>query len=112
MIDWAEKRATITAKLADKGTPATITRPGGGYDKRTDKRTTGAGTVTPCFAILSTETTSDDQGRLITYDVLTLTEESHVGDTITVGTTTYTVSKAITIAPGGVPIMFSAIVNT
>lgn len=112
MIDWAAKRVRIRDKLAEVGSPATIIRPGGTYDKRTDKLTAAADASVPCFAVLSTETATDDQGRLVTYQVLTLTEESHVNDKIVVGDLTYTVSKAITIAPGGVPIMFSAIVNT
>lgn len=112
MIDWNAKRAKIAAKMAEAGTPATISRPGGTYDPRTDKRTDGPDASKTCFAFLSTQETTDNEGRVVTYDVLTLTEASEVGDTIRVGATTYTVSKAITIAPGGVPILFSAIVNT
>jgi len=111
MTDWSAKRAQIAAKIAEQGGPATIMRTTSVYDKRADK-TVETATAIPCFAFLGNEEATDEQGRLINHLIATLTEEAKSEDKVIFGGQTYTVAKSVVIAPAGVPILFSAVLNT
>lgn len=111
MIDWKAKRAQIAAKIKEKGGAATIMRTTSVYDKRTDK-TVVTSTSIPCFAFLGNEEATDEQGRLVNHLIATLTEEAKSEDKVIFGGKNYEVAKSVVYAPGGVPILFSAVLNT
>ena len=110
MIDWASERASIAKDFAEDGTPSTLKRTTSTYNKRTD-RTTKTVVNAPCYVIISDEEIADDQGRLVTYTIATMTEEPHLNDELVILDKSYVITKAMAIAPGGVPILFSAVLN-
>lgn len=111
MMDWAAERAEIAADFAEDATPSTLKRATNTYDMRTDTTVTATVDV-PCYVIISDEEVSDDQGRLVTYKVATMTEEPQLNDELHILGSVYKVTNAMAIAPGGVPILFSAVLNS
>ena len=110
MIDWEAKRKKIAAKIAEKGGAAVLVRTTTAYDKRADKTTTSTVNV-PCFCFIGNEEGTDDQGRAVLYSVATLTEEPKSNDKLLVGTQAYLIAKTVTVAPAGVPILWTAILS-
>lgn len=112
MIDWDEKARTAQAKVAAVGAPATLQRLATQvYDPDTDTTVSTEGNVS-CHAVLSTSTIAGDDGRLMVAMTATLNAEPKSTDTLVIGTTSYRVVKTLTIAPGGVPLLWSAVLET
>ncbi len=111
MIDWDGKRRTIAAKIEAVGSPATLNRVTSAYDGRLDE-TVEIVEAIPCFALMSVETSTDDEGRLVSTQVATITEAPATGDDLVIAGKSYVVNKAIAVAPGGVPILWSAVIET
>lgn len=111
-IDWKAKATAAQAKIADVGAPAKLRRANDAYDPDTDTLTDGADTFVACHAVLADQLITDDQGRRVVAMTATLNRAPTTGDTLEVAGLAYRIAKTLTIAPGGVPLLWSAILET
>lgn len=111
-IDWKAEAAAAQAGIAEAGAPAKLRRAGDSYDPDTDTVTEGGDTFVSCHAVLADQTITDDNGRRVQATIATLNRQPKTGDTLEVAGLSYQVIKTLTIAPGGVPLLWSAVLET
>jgi len=112
VVDWKAKAKAAQAKIAEVGAPAKISRDNNAYDPDTDTLTEGADTSIACHAVMADQEITDDDGRKVVATTATINRAIKTGDSIEVAGQTYRVAKALTIAPGGVPLLWSAVLET
>lgn len=113
MIGWDAEAKRAQDGIREVGAVTAISRGSGtGYNEETDSYEAADGFNGSCHAVLSTQTITDDSGRMVQAVIATCTAEIKSGDTLTIAGQEYRVSKALTIAPGGVPLLWSAVLET
>lgn len=111
-IDWKAKASAAQAKIAAVGAPAKLRRANDAYDPDTDTLTDGADTFVACHAVLADQMITDDGGRKVVATTATLNRAPKTDDTLEVAGQSYRVAKTLTIAPGGVPLLWSVVLET